>query len=111
MRYYHLIEERITQAAFWDRERGEAIPTGAFHDIYRLPPHLFNRVGKPDQNEYIIDGYLTDEGRFLNRKDAAILVKKQQGYASRQSELDSEDLEGLGKPGKARSKYYNPKIS
>lgn len=84
----HLNEERIVQAAFWDKKRKKAIPSGPIHNLAVLPT---------DDRRRFIDGYITDAGRFLSRIEAAKLVKKHERFPD-DDYLWSEDLKGLGFP-------------
>lgn len=80
---------KIVQAAFYDTGRRRAIGSGPFHDI----DVLYQAGYAPDHIEHLEQGFLTDNGTFLTRKEAARLVAFQKG------ELNSEDLSGMGRPG------------
>lgn len=72
MRFRVLFEERIVQAAFYDKGTGKIYPSGPHHDL--------TAIGIPEDQwtddffDRLVSGFLTDRGRFLNREEAAAAV-------------------------------------
>jgi GNAT superfamily N-acetyltransferase len=82
------------EAGFRNLRTGETAGTGVFHNIYELPEHW--KVDE-DNIDHIEAGFLDHQGKFYTRSEAAAHV------ASPKTNLQSEDLEGMGrKPGEER---------
>lgn len=73
-------EEKIVQAAF--SIEGRIYPSGPVHDSGVIPE---NEHGK----EWI-NGFLTNKGQFLDRKEAAIFVSGESGAKNRS--MDATEL-------------------
>jgi hypothetical protein len=85
-----LEEEQIIQAAFRIPETGKVYPSGPNHDVSRLPDDVefdFNTLES---------GFLTDTGKFLDRKSAAKLTHLKKTSAKKGKLLHSFNIKGLG---------------
>lgn len=81
-------EPAFVEAGFLHKPSGMIYGTGAFHDINKLPT---------DYNDEYEDGFITPEGHFLTREQAAEALRRPEGR-----NLQSEDLSEMGlgrKPG------------
>lgn len=63
------MEEKIVQAGFKDAKTGKVYPSGQMHNIDNLPDDLDIDI------DNLESGFITDQNRFLNRQQAAELVK------------------------------------
>jgi len=73
-------EEKVVQAAF--SIEGRIYPSGPFHDSSIIPESEYGKEW--------IDGFLTNKGRFLTRKEAAIFVSGEAGGKYRT--MDASEL-------------------
>jgi hypothetical protein len=86
----NITEERIVQAAFRIPETGKIYPCGSFHDVAALPADTdfdFNTLES---------GFLTDTGKFLDRKTAAKLTHLKKASTRNSKQLHSFNVAGLG---------------
>lgn len=86
-----LNEEHIVQTAF-RMPNGTVIPSGPFHNIEVIPDELLTDITLDN----ISNGFLTDEGNYLTRKEAARLTKMKKPRRQ-QGALHSFNVNGLGR--------------
>jgi len=107
-----ITEEKIVQAAFKDPRTGKIYPTGQMHD----PEIIMKEFGfdPDDENNWeefakiyntLINGFITDEGRFFDRREAAKLV------GSPEDVLRSEIVKGMGPNSHWQRRGVSPEIN
>lgn len=100
MRIEEIVEERVVQAAFRDRNTGKIYKVGPCHDINYLPDDDTIDL------EALISGFVTDLGRFLTKEEMARLKNH------KEKKLHSEQIRGMGpEPGKDYSATFGPAVS
>jgi len=106
-----IVEEKIAQAAFKDPATGKIYPTGQMHDTevvmkeFGFDPNNDNDwEGFTKIYNTLISGFITDEGRFFNRQEAAKLV------GSPDETLRTELVKGMGPNSYWQNRGVDPEI-
>ncbi|NJO65230.1 MAG: GNAT family N-acetyltransferase, partial [Richelia sp. RM2_1_2] len=96
----YVFEDRIVQSGF-KLPDGDVVPSGPFHDLNVLDLDLLSKKGFTLDDA--VHGFITDTGQFLNRKEAAILVKMKQPK-KQGDDLHTYNIRGMGSK-KQRKQY------
>ncbi|KKK79183.1 hypothetical protein LCGC14_2836070, partial [marine sediment metagenome] len=98
-------------AAFKDPATGKVYPTGQMHDMEVMMREFgFDPDNENDWEEFtkiyntLINGFITDEGRFFDRQEAAKLV------GSPEERLSTELVKGMGPNSYWQRRGTNPEI-
>ena len=107
-----ITEEKIVQAAFKDPATGKIYPTGQMHDMEVVMKEFgFDPDNDNDWERFtkiyntLINGFITDEGRFFDRQEAAKLV------GSPDETLRTELVKGMGPNSYWQNRGVDPKIN
>ena len=106
-----ITEEKIVQAAFKDPATGKVYPTGQMHDMEVVMKEFgFDPNNENDWERFtkiyntLINGFITDKGRFFNRQEAAKLV------GSPDETLTTELVKGMGPNLRWQRRGVSPEI-